>query len=1449
MGVLLAIIIALTAQMPALHAAVTIPFDAATGNINITSAHNGHDILIYSSAANINIVANNTRITVTGFLGNITLDNVVMTKTAGGTGDVGNFMNITGNSQVKLLLKGQSKWTFSNPATASYGAGLRIDRNSTLTIESFNGVDADGEIYVIQSIPVGGAAIGTNYANQGGADQAGAITINSGTVTGIGGDDAAGIGGSTGAAGGYITINGGDVYARCNSIGGSSNSGAGIGAGCATSNSNTFILITGGKVDAHSSLPNGNSLCGAAIGAGNPFSNPRDRDGSFGYVIITGGTIRASVRRAFTISQALNVYDYNNIRHEFDAPGYIRVDGVDGVGIGGGSAAAQGTIIILPSADVSMVEGMTQRNGMAGTRYDAGNCNKMFYLNKAALAVGISGVQMSTKKFTIRTADPAPNYLQNADMFVYVPEADRFAPGIAARIGTTPSAGQGVVGLAGNVLNIFANIPSTFFTSATRSGTSAYQNVTQANSPFTDLNAGESYNSGANVYNIILPITATPNCDFKLSNGWNAATTAPAPVLNQEAIELNFGSADFNKISILSDPGLSATARSFYAGQTGTEWMGVRVGTTSNVASFTLEGPVVAPPAIPNAATLPVGSPGTITARLKPRLSVGTHSEHLYLTGVQPGGTVITRDVTLKVTINQHLVTVPENTANEYALFTATRPGPGTPTTTNSSTVRLTARAAMADIDGVKTVWYLISQSATPPAVTGRGGNEPTDAECSIDGWIKIVIPPGNYSHSQPLGDVSFPNASSGHTYHIHWYVETVNSYGSHGTISQYQVDNRRPQPALSKAGSQAVYLAPIDVDLDFSTHPYPITTSLLNGMFTITNASVSAITTITPGQQYKLTIQPNGTGDVDIIMQQNRVEDAFTNKNMQSNMLHLTLNDGKPRANFTNIDSVYLSPQSSISFTVADGLGGTDLYTVAGAGTPITVSNAHTVFELYRNGSLVPLSSITGYSAGLFTVTTPFTEGDYAIHIAQNEIKNGNSGGILDTIYRFKVLNLSLLPSGAHNFGVRGEGYPGVTPHTFTLHNNGSATATGLSVVLTGADAAAYTLNAAPFASAVPGGGSTTFTLAPKTGLPGILVGQLYTATVDVLLNGVTVVASCNVTFTVTKMAAPNAAIDYEKETLVNLGLNPDDVMKYSFSGSTPVSIADTLNGFPIPESWMNDLPNWLSIEKVDVYGGRSTPQLMTIPRRPAAPNLTYQHPTNSYANNGMIIGINDSMEYRPEGVSYWTPFPYPDSLCNFLEDLPEGVYQVRYRARPAGHINPAFASYITVISLAAYSPPALLREVNLPSVEGVTIVPAPGIYTVISYNDFHFSLTFEGAPKVVRTNRMVEGKQEVLTGTPNAVGGYDYVVLQVQSEIAITIGPDVAANAPVSGGQSVWAAKGMIYVTSPHIDIAEVYTPNGVLQTQALLTEGTTVLPAAPGVYIVVLRSNKSTWKVICQ
>ncbi|MDR1439068.1 MAG: hypothetical protein LBJ10_03375, partial [Clostridiales bacterium] len=149
--------------------------------------------------------------------------------------------------------------------------GIQVQVSNKLTIYAQSAGASMGKL-TVQNVADNSAGIGGDNNNAGGA-----ITINGGKVTTVGGSAGAGIGGGMG---GNITITGGMVTAT----GGQYSAGIGGGFG----GTSGVIIISGGEVTA---TGGGGDYGGAGIGTGRYYTYKDSDDSS---ITISGGEVTAT---------------------------------------------------------------------------------------------------------------------------------------------------------------------------------------------------------------------------------------------------------------------------------------------------------------------------------------------------------------------------------------------------------------------------------------------------------------------------------------------------------------------------------------------------------------------------------------------------------------------------------------------------------------------------------------------------------------------------------------------------------------------------------------------------------------------------------------------------------------------------------------------------------------------------------------------------------------------------------------------------------------------------------------------------------------------------------------------------------------------------------------------------------------------------------------------------
>lgn len=163
---------------------------------------------------------------------------------------------------------------------------------------------------------------------------------------------------------------------------------------------------------------------------------------------------------------------------------------------------------------------------------------------------------------------------------------------------------------------------------------------------------------------------------------------------------------------------------------------------------------------------------------------------------------------------------------------------------------------------------------------------------------------------------------------------------------------------------------------------------------------------------------------------------------------------------------------------------------------------------------------------------------------------------------------------------------------------------------------------------------------------------------------------------------------------------------------------------------------------------------------------------------------------------------------------------------------------------------PPALIREITLPQIDGFVMNPTPGTYKISSGEDFVFmmtSLTSSPVPTLI-TNRYMDGQYEQLTGELNSDGSYTFTIRSIRQTIKVSVlNTDNSGvnNEEMSENQRVWSYGGKLYIRMDKTAALYIYTAEGLLYKRQQLNAGDTVISLEPGFYIVVI--DNKYWKIV--
>ncbi|AVV52591.1 T9SS C-terminal target domain-containing protein [Tannerella serpentiformis] len=277
---------------------------------------------------------------------------------------------------------------------------------------------------------------------------------------------------------------------------------------------------------------------------------------------------------------------------------------------------------------------------------------------------------------------------------------------------------------------------------------------------------------------------------------------------------------------------------------------------------------------------------------------------------------------------------------------------------------------------------------------------------------------------------------------------------------------------------------------------------------------------------------------------------------------------------------------------------------------------------------------------------------------------------------------------------------------------------------------------------------------------------------------------------------------------------------------------------------------------------------------------SATIQNAIIEYYEDGSFMGIgsgtwgplSDEDKYNPEGGEFsqvldnllMDNFPLPSGhpLENFVSRInyPRGTDQA-LDAILRRNLNTVLGKELADKQLVpdwcrdeSYcfyvkrdAPPVHQRSVFIPTVEGVTVVsPGVGYSSIPSQKNFTFRVKYAGEPMTVTAKRLIDGRTvEVLTGTRNADGEYEYVIRRVMQDLTLEFTKTVANT--LVDQPSVWANSGAVRIHAPKETTVRIYSASGVLVKQATV-QGDKTVPLAAGLYLVVL-SDGTTQKVLVQ
>ena len=189
--------------------------------------------------------------------------------------------NVTIDGRIEI--KGHVNLILTDSAVLTANNGIHLPKNDAYSLTIWARDGEGNSAYDLEAIGSAGCAgIGGNKYEAGGV-----LTVNGGELFARGGQFGAGVGGGDEGDGGAVTVNGGHLSARGN------DGSAGVGGG--DYGNGGALTVTGGRVTATGSVRsggNGKGMASPGVGAGRP-----NKDGSAprssGVVTVTGGTLTA----------------------------------------------------------------------------------------------------------------------------------------------------------------------------------------------------------------------------------------------------------------------------------------------------------------------------------------------------------------------------------------------------------------------------------------------------------------------------------------------------------------------------------------------------------------------------------------------------------------------------------------------------------------------------------------------------------------------------------------------------------------------------------------------------------------------------------------------------------------------------------------------------------------------------------------------------------------------------------------------------------------------------------------------------------------------------------------------------------------------------------------------------------------------------------------------------
>ena len=201
----------------------------------------------------------------------------------------------------------------------------------------------------------------------------------------------------------------------------------------------------------------------------------------------------------------------------------------------------------------------------------------------------------------------------------------------------------------------------------------------------------------------------------------------------------------------------------------------------------------------------------------------------------------------------------------------------------------------------------------------------------------------------------------------------------------------------------------------------------------------------------------------------------------------------------------------------------------------------------------------------------------------------------------------------------------------------------------------------------------------------------------------------------------------------------------------------------------------------------------------------------------------------------------PLADS---YKVEAPEvGTYRCVITCKVSDQIATTLTTLSKVTAVSSEPDPVVTFSVVLPSVEGASLNPSAGTYSVEEGGSFSFSLTLEAdydqsTPIVKVGDKVIE---------PTSDGKYEIKGIAPDITISIT---GIMKNATVGNAElesndlKVWGSNGVLHIRSAHAGTAYLVTFGGQLYKALTLPIGETMITIPQGAYII--RIENQSYKI---